>query len=1030
MSDRPALTAGRLIAVLGPTNTGKTHFAIERLLAHDSGIIGFPLRLLAREVYDRVVAARGSSQVALITGEEKIMPLNPRYFLCTIEAMPTDRDVAFLAIDEAQMAADPERGHVFTQRLLRARGRVETLILGSATLAPLLKRLYPGIEVRSRPRFSTLSYGGVKKLSRLPRRSAVVGFSAHQVYGLAELIRRQRGGAAIVMGALSPRTRNAQVAMYQSGEVDYLVATDAIGMGLNMDIKLVAFASTHKFDGRRQRHLTPAEMGQIAGRAGRYSEDGTFVALAQSEEGRRAPLAGGLDDELVSSIENHNFETIRRLYWRNADLDMRSVKALCRSLEMPPQRADFHRAPPASDLTLLKILARDDNILTRADSRQRVKMLWDCCRIPDFRKLSIDDHARLVGQIFMHLSAPGGHIPTDWIASQLAHLDIVGGDIDTLAARIAGIRVWTYVAHQSGWLADATHWAERTRAIEDRLSDALHDRLTQRFVDRRTTMLMRELRQRGEVMVEVETAAEGDLGGDHVIVDGETLGRLHGFRFHVDATAGGEDFRRMRAAGERVLRGEMETRVRALLTAADEQFTLDLSRGFGRARAKWRGVAIADLVKGDELLRPRVKLPPDLILTSEEASAVELRLQKWIDTRIEELLRPLIDIDVTLKAHASGKAEVALSGTSRAVAYQLMEHFGVLPRKSVEAEVKALDQAERRGLRHFGIRFGSLNLFIAGLLKPAATDLRLMLWALNEKLEDAPLRPTPGMVWVEMAANAPQAFYRVAGFHPTARKAVRVDMIERLGDGVRPLGQGNANFEVSPELMGLVGVSGEDFIAVMAALGYGTREVPESERPTPPPQPHPQPEKPTQNEPAPEAAERVEAEASDEKSEETPAPVEANAESATTSPIAPPEPVAVDGSVVEQPNEAASLLEKEPETNNPPTGEGGTAIEDQPEAEAISDTPTEPEGTVTIFFWRPQRIDRSRGARGERAEYRKQGPKGQRGQAKAGPGKGGHSKGGDRQKGKSRTPKYAEKPIDPNNPFAVLAGLKDTLNKK
>lgn len=473
-------------AVLGPTNTGKTHLAIERLTGHSSGMIGFPLRLLAREVYDRVVAIKGPKEVALVTGEERIVPPGARWFLCTAESMPTDREVGFVAIDEGQLGADPERGHVFTDRILNARGRDETMILGSDSLRPVLKKLVPEAEIVARPRFSTLSYAGAKKLSRLPKRSAIVAFSAEEVYAVAEALRRLRGGAAVVMGALSPRTRNAQVAMFQSGEVDYLVATDAIGMGLNLDVGHVAFASLSKFDGHRQRRLTIAEMSQIAGRAGRHQRDGTFGSLVEEGPGAFTP-------EEIRAIEDHHVPALDHLYWREGEPDLASIDALIASLERKPDSPVLRAAPEAVDLSVLKRLAGEDWVRARVRSHRAVARLWAACGLPDFRKLGADPHARFIARVFKHLSEGSGHIPHQWFADEIARLDRMDGDVETLAGRIAAARSWAYIAQRSDWLAEPLHWAERTRALEEKLSDALHASLTQRFVDKRTTVLLRQI---------------------------------------------------------------------------------------------------------------------------------------------------------------------------------------------------------------------------------------------------------------------------------------------------------------------------------------------------------------------------------------------------------------------------------------------------------------------------------------------------------------------------------------------------------
>jgi len=552
---RHASSGPRVVAVLGPTNTGKTHLAMERMLGHASGMIGFPLRLLARENYDRAVAIKGSGRVALITGEEKIVPAAARYFLCTVESMPVGRRVDFLGIDEIQMCADPDRGHVFTDRLLRARGETETMFMGAETIKPLIRRLVPEAEFIVRPRFSTLAYTGERRLNRLSARTAVVAFSAADVYAIAELVRRQRGGTAVVLGALSPRTRNAQVSMYQAGEVDYLVATDAIGMGLNMDVDHVAFAATRKFDGKAVRELSAAELAQIAGRAGRHMNNGTFGTTAD---------IGPFDADVAERIENHRFDALKTLLWRNPDLRFTSIEALRRSLGVAPERPGLVRAREADDEIALGLLAADPEIRALAIHPDAIRLLWDVCQIPDFRKVMSDAHARLLKRIYRHLMAPVGRLPADWVADHVQRLDRTDGDIETLASRIANIRTWTYVAYQVGWLADALHWQERTRAVEDRLSDALHERLTQRFVDRRTAHLVSRMKARQDLLAAV--SAHGD-----VLVEGHFVGRLEGFRFVPDSGPDGTAAERaVTGAAHRALKGEIAARVGRLADAADD----------------------------------------------------------------------------------------------------------------------------------------------------------------------------------------------------------------------------------------------------------------------------------------------------------------------------------------------------------------------------------------------------------------------------------------------------------------------------
>ena len=641
----------RVTAVLGPTNTGKTFLAVERMLGHSSGMIGFPLRLLARENYDRIVALKGARAVALVTGEEKIVPPAARYFVCTVESMPLDRPVSFLAIDEVQLAADPERGHVFTDRILHARGLEETMFLGAETIRPLLRRLAPEARFEQRPRFSTLSYAGPKKLTRLPRRSAVVAFSAADVYALAERIRRQRGGAAVVLGALSPRTRNAQVAMYQAGEVDYLVATDAIGMGLNMDVDHVAFAELAKFDGRRPRRLTPAEIAQIAGRAGRHMNDGSFGTTAE---------AGEIAPELVDAVENHRFEALASLYWRNRELSFRSVESLLRELEArPPDRA-LIRMREADDHLALAALARDPEILGLAQGPAAVRLLWEVCQIPDFRKILTEAHTRLLSQVFRHLMRPAGVLLEDWVARQVARLNDDQGDIDTLTQRIAHIRTWTYISHRGDWLTDSSAWQERARAIEDRLSDALHERLTQRFVDRRQAVLQRRLKEGGPLLAAVTREGE-------VLVEGHYVGRLEGFSFAPQSAE--TEARPVLAAVRRAVAASIPDRLRSLEQDPDSAFALEAD-----GRIAWRGAAVARLLPTGSPLQPRIEPLRAEFLEAGAREQLRSRLDRFFAGWLRRELGPLVRL---------GEAATE-SGAARGLAFRLQQSLGTLHRRDAE----------------------------------------------------------------------------------------------------------------------------------------------------------------------------------------------------------------------------------------------------------------------------------------------------------------------------------------------------------
>ncbi|RJF93856.1 helicase-related protein [Sphingomonas cavernae] len=780
-------------AILGPTNTGKTYLAVERMCAHSSGMIGFPLRLLAREVYDRVVAIKGPEEVALITGEEKILPDKARWFLCTAESMPTDREVSFVAIDESQLGATPERGHVFTDRLLRARGREETMILGSESLKPMVRALVPDAEIIGRPRFSTLSYAGAKKLSRLPKRSAIVAFSAEEVYAVAEMLRRLRGGAAVVMGALSPRTRNAQVAMFQAGEVDYLVATDAIGMGLNMDVAHVAFAGLRKFDGRRSRRLTLAEMAQIAGRAGRHQRDGTFGTLGAEE--------GGISftPEEIERIENHHFPPLDHLFWRDGTPDLSSLDGLVAALEARPQSPVLRAAPQAVDLAVLKRLAEEGWVRERTIRPAMVSRLWAACGLPDFRKTGAEHHARLVGRIFRYLSERDGHIPVHWFADEIARLDTVQGDVETLSGRIASIRTWAYIAHRADWLADPLHWAERTRAIEEKLSDALHAALTQRFVDRRTTVLMREIGADPGAMP-VTIAEDGA-----VLVDDEPIGRLDGFRFEVAADARHADRKKLLAVAGRRLGKELGRRADALLAADDKAFMLVTEPG-APVRLCWQGAALGVLAGGRTLLQPRF-LPDRGLDALDDAArrAIAARVQAWLDVRITQLLRPLARIT---EASSSPDTPPLL----RALLVPLAEGGGALARTAVDAPLAALDKAARYQARRLGMVIGTLDIFHPQLLKPEAMRWRAALIAVRDG-KTMPALPVPGAAILGHASVLPD-------FRTLGRQSLRIDLVERIARAAHEARDGRRPFTPDPSLAVSLGLSADALARLMRLLGF------------------------------------------------------------------------------------------------------------------------------------------------------------------------------------------------------------------
>ncbi len=949
--DSGARGAG-VTAVLGPTNTGKTHLAIERMLGHSSGIIGLPLRLLAREVYNKVAERVGEDAVALVTGEEKIKPPSPRYWVSTVEAMPRDLDVAFLAIDEVQLGADLERGHVFTDRMLNRRGREETLVLGAQTVRPMVERLLPGAHVLTRPRLSQLSFAGEKKITRLPRRSAVVAFSAEEVYAIAELIRRQRGGAAVVMGALSPRTRNAQVALYQSGDVEYLVATDAIGMGLNLDVDHVAFASDRKFDGYQFRKLNPAELAQIAGRAGRATRNGTFGTT-----GRCPPF----ETELAQALESHSFEPIKVLQWRNTALDFSSVGALQASLAAPPKESGLTRAPIAEDILVLDHAARDDEIRALATTRAAVERLWDVCQVPDYRKIAPATHAELATTLYGFLMREGS-IPIDWFARQVELADHAEGDIDTLSNRIAHIRTWTFAANRPDWLADPEHWQGVTRAVEDKLSDALHERLTERFVDRRTSVLMRRLRE--------NTVLETDIGkGGEVVVEGHAIGRLDGFMFTPDASTAGSEAKALAGAAQKALAGEINARATRLAHAADGQFVLAAD-----GIIRWLGQPVARLVAGEEALKPRLRIIADERLTGAPRDAVQARLDLWLKSHIERLLEPLFRL----------AAAEDITGIARGVAFQLTEALGVLDRAKVAEEVKGLEQPARATLRKHGVRFGAYHIYVPALLKPAPRVLATQLWALKhggaetKGLEAIEQLAASGRTSIAADKETAKVLYRVAGYRVCGERAVRVDILERLSDLIRPAlawradapgtkppgAIGGFGFTVTVGMTSLAGCSGEDFASVLRSLGFRMEKRP---KPVEPP-----PSAPADAVPSAAAADALPSEAAATDQAQAPAlaaDIVPAAAVETTVPEAPPvEPAAIAPSeggetapVAPVPvvSEAPALAVAEPVE-----AESKEVAEETPATEVA--TQTTPAAEELIEVWRPGRRDERR-PRHERA---------------------------------------------------------------
>ena len=777
----------RLRAVLGPTNTGKTHLAIERMLGHASGMIGLPLRLLAREVYDRVVKAKGEAAAALITGEEKIAPETARHFIDPVAAMPLDRAVEFLAVDEIQVARDLDRGHVFTDRILNARGFGETMLLGADTMRPMVRKLLPEAEIVRRERLSTLSYVGPKKITKLPKRSAVVAFSAEEVYAIAELLRRHRGGAAVVMGALSPPTRNAQGALSQSGEVDFLVATDASGMGLNMDVDHVAFASRRKFDGHHWRDLRADEIAQIAGRAGRFTSDGQF-----GETGECAPF----DGETVERVESHEFEQIDSIQWRSEALKFSSVESLVASLETPPDRAGLMRVRGADDEMVLRVLFDDADLMERVRDEPQVRRLWEACQLPDFRKVTPEEHARLAGRIASHILSASGRVPNEWIAAEIDKLDRPDGDLDALQSRLAHVRTWTYAASRADWLEDAETWRARTREVEDKLSDALHEALIQRFIDRRTSALLKSLKREDAMLAGVTEEGE-------VSVEGHFVGRLEGLEFKPDPRASsGLEGRAVRNAALRALRPEVSRRLARIAAAGDADIALGRD---GRVRVD--GAPVARLAPGAPVLKPRLELIGGEHAAPPERAAAHERLELWLARMVAEDLRPLMALETAWR-------EGRLPPDARGLAFRLIESAGALDRTA--EDIDHMSAAAQATLQRYGVRIGRHTIFLPKLIRPRAAQTLAVLWhcAHPGKLHSVFLA-RPGALSLPLDRARSWGEVAAAGYRACGRIAVRLDLVERMADAI--------DADPPPPdatLARLIGRPARDLPGILAALGY------------------------------------------------------------------------------------------------------------------------------------------------------------------------------------------------------------------
>ena len=787
-----SLAEKKIIAVLGPTNTGKTHFAIERMLQFGSGIIGFPLRLLAREVYEKCIQKVGIEKVALITGEEKIIPPYADYFLCTVESMPLDINAEFIAIDEIQMCADPERGHIFTDRLLNMRGDKLTMFLGSNIMQNIIQKFVPEVEFIFKDRFSKLSYSGHKKISRLPGRTAIIAFSVDEVYALAEFVRRQRGGAAIVMGSLSPKTRNAQVELYQSGDVDFLVATDAIGMGINMDIDHISFNNLNKFDGRRNRHLRLTEIGQIAGRAGRYMNDGTFGITGKCDE---------LSPEQIDKLENHKFDSVINIYWRNSNLDFTNIENLLNSLDQKPYDHSLLRNKDLLDENVLKTLIVKNNQITTDYKNNNLSTLWECCQIPDFTKSSYNEHIDIVKKVFEFLVSDRGKIPNEWMRAQLSGLDNESGNIDTLANRISHVRTWAYVSYKKNWVENSDYWISKTKDIEDKLSAKLHEELSKSFIDRRISILSKHLKQDAKLETKISEK-------DEVIIDKQFIGTIKGLKLNLDfsSTALQTDIKSIKKAARQGVVEELKKRINNIIQEDIENAALELKEDF---KIFWKDNPIATIIPGKDYLNPKIKLLIDDSLDVDEQSELKNYLEKWID---KEKNLHLNDLIKTSKVNLE-------NSYARALCFRLFENHGVLKRLDAEDLLKNLDKDQRANIKKIGIKIGRYHVYQPLMIKPKAVNLKIIFWnCFNNKIQREKC-PTFGLNFLKNFETINKEFLLICGFESFENYIVRVDILEKLF--LKILNSTNNNqFSISSEMLNLLGCGKEDFEKLLKLMNY------------------------------------------------------------------------------------------------------------------------------------------------------------------------------------------------------------------
>ena len=788
------MSKNKITAVLGPTNTGKTFLAIETMLSFDSGMIGFPLRLLAREVYDKVIKKISPDKVALITGEEKIIPSNAKYFLCTVESMPINKHLDFVGIDEIQMCADHERGHIFTDRLLNVRGDKLTMFMGSSTIRNIVKKLNEDTEFINRDRLSKLSFVGHKKISRINRKTAIIAFSTEEVYAIAELVRRQKGGAAIVMGSLSPKTRNAQVNLYQSGDVDFLVATDAIGMGINMDLENVFFSNLRKFDGKKLRKLNLSEIGQIAGRAGRYLNDGNFGITGNCKD---------ISPEEVELLENHKFEEIKILFWRNSMLNFNNASSLIKSLNEKPKKEWLRKIHECEDEKVLKYFLNNMESHNIKDNKDTLELLWECCQIPDFVKKTYGNHIEVVGKVFDFLNGINGKISNDYMRIQLMKLDNLDGNVDSLSNRIANVRTWSYVSNKINWVENQNYWIEKTKILEDRLSERLHEELTRTFIDKRASILARGLKQDMDFKTEI-------MENDKVVIDGQFIGNLKGLKFEMDLKAGAleTDIKSLKKAARQTVGPELKKRIQLILDTG----LIEIKNDF---KIYWRDFPIAKLEQGKDYLNPEIFIIVDDLLDNKDKQNFSNFIEKWIKEKIELVLKSLIDLKNLKESNSSIKA----------LAYQLYENNGVLKRENVTDYLKKLGQEERKILRELGVKFGRYHIFLYKLLKPEAVSLRILLWKnFHQKfLNLAP--PTFGLNFVEDKNAKNKNFMLLCGFENFENYFVRIDILERLFvQIINSNPDKNKEIRLVPEMLNLLGCNKQNFQKLIEKMNYKTFE--------------------------------------------------------------------------------------------------------------------------------------------------------------------------------------------------------------